>query len=172
MSDREWDDNQVPLAYLITFRTHGTWLHGDRRNSVDRHARNVFGADMIGLDPMFSSIMHGNMGTKQFLLNGPQRSVVEEAIRNVCTHRGYALWAVHVRTNHAHVVSYGAGGPKKLMSAFKSNSTRQLREQRLVDRDLRIWSRGGSGRYLWKDEQVETAIDYVINGQGDDLPNF
>jgi REP element-mobilizing transposase RayT len=112
------------------------------------------------------------METEPFLLDGPQRSVVEAAIKNVCTHRGYALWSVHVRTNHAHVVSYGTGGPKKLMSAFKANSTRELREQRLVEPDVRIWSRGGSGRYLWKDEQVEAAIDYVINGQGDDLPNF
>ena len=32
----------VPLAYLITFRTYGTWLHGDARGSVDRE-HNVFG---------------------------------------------------------------------------------------------------------------------------------
>jgi hypothetical protein len=25
-----------PLAYLITFPTYGTWLHGDERGSVDR----------------------------------------------------------------------------------------------------------------------------------------
>jgi hypothetical protein len=25
-----------PLAYLITFRCYGTWLHGDDRGSVDR----------------------------------------------------------------------------------------------------------------------------------------
>jgi hypothetical protein len=58
------------------------------------------------------------------------------------------------------------------MSAFKANSTRELRERGLVEENVCIWSRGGSGRYLWKDEQVDAAIDYVINGQGDDLPNF
>ncbi|HEX9659180.1 MAG TPA: hypothetical protein VGA18_02730, partial [Rhodothermales bacterium] len=25
----------APLAYLITFTTYGTWLHGDERGSVD-----------------------------------------------------------------------------------------------------------------------------------------
>jgi hypothetical protein len=31
-----WNDTDTPLAYLITFRCHGTWLHGDERGSVDR----------------------------------------------------------------------------------------------------------------------------------------
>ena len=26
---RDFDDNEFPLAYLITFRCYGTWLHGD-----------------------------------------------------------------------------------------------------------------------------------------------
>jgi len=31
-----WNDTDIPLAYLITFRCYGTWLHGDERGSVDR----------------------------------------------------------------------------------------------------------------------------------------
>jgi len=31
-----WNDTDTPLAYLITFRCHGTWLPGDERGSVDR----------------------------------------------------------------------------------------------------------------------------------------
>ena len=31
-----WNDTDVPLAYLITFRCYGTWLHGDERGSIDR----------------------------------------------------------------------------------------------------------------------------------------
>jgi hypothetical protein len=31
-----WNDTDVPLAHLITFRCYGTWLHGDERGSVDR----------------------------------------------------------------------------------------------------------------------------------------
>ena len=39
----EWDDNEFPLAYLLTFRTYGTWHHGDERGSVDRRSFNKFG---------------------------------------------------------------------------------------------------------------------------------
>ena len=31
-----WNDTDVPLGYLITFRCYGTWLHGDERGSIDR----------------------------------------------------------------------------------------------------------------------------------------
>src|SRR5689334_19440827 len=31
-----WNDTDVPLGYLITFRCYGTWLHGDERGAIDR----------------------------------------------------------------------------------------------------------------------------------------
>jgi hypothetical protein len=31
-----WNDTDTPLAYFISFRTYGTWLHGDKRGSIDR----------------------------------------------------------------------------------------------------------------------------------------
>jgi hypothetical protein len=37
-----YEENPFPLAYLITLRTFGTWLHGDERGSVGRK-RNVYG---------------------------------------------------------------------------------------------------------------------------------
>ena len=37
---REFKDDHVPFAYLITFRSYGTWLHG-RDGSVDRF-HNVY----------------------------------------------------------------------------------------------------------------------------------
>ena len=49
------DFKDAPLAYFISFRTFGTWLHGDRRGSVDRSttstahhvwARSAPGKDM------------------------------------------------------------------------------------------------------------------------------
>jgi hypothetical protein len=39
MDEADWDDNQFPLAYLITIRCYGTWLHvagicGSRNTSL------------------------------------------------------------------------------------------------------------------------------------------
>ncbi len=172
MFDNEWDDNEYPLAYFVTFRTHGTWLHGDQRGSVDRHGRNIFGTERIKLDPVFSVTMDRNMESAPFLLDGHQRKVVEAAIRSVCLIRQYGLGAINVRTNHAHVVVSSIASPDKIMAGFKANSTRALRETGLVEPKQKIWSRGGSTRYLWKPRNVERAIGYTLYGQGDELPDF
>jgi REP element-mobilizing transposase RayT len=172
MSDYEWDDNDYPLAYFITFRTHGTWLHGDQRRSVDRHGRNIYGTERIKLDPVFSVTMDRNMVSEPFILNGNQRAIVERSIRDVCAFRGYGLSAVNVRTNHAHVVVSAAAPPNPIMRALKANATRELRNAKLVEPNQRIWSRGGSTRYLWKPQNIERAINYTLYGQGDDLPDF
>lgn len=172
MSDLTWDDNQYPLAYLITFRTYGTWLHGDGRSSVDRHGRNIYGAEKVGLDPVFAVKMEQNMVAEMFLLDGRMRSVVADSIRSVCAIRHYGLPALNVRTNHAHVVVSAETPPTSIMTAFKANATRDLREAGLITSDQRVWSRGGSTRYLWKPRNVELAVDYTLNGQGDDLPDF
>ena len=172
MTDYEWDDNDYPLAYFITFRTHGTWLHGDQRMSVDRHGRNIYNTPRIELDPVFSVTMDRNMTTERVILDGPERGVVEIAIRDVCAYRGYGLKAINVRTNHVHIVASGECSPSTMMSAFKANATRGLREARLVAADARVWSRGGSTRYLWKPDSVERAVNYTLYGQGDDLPEL
>ena len=40
------NNQRIPLAYLITFRSYGTWLHGDERGSVDRF-HNVYGTPRL-----------------------------------------------------------------------------------------------------------------------------
>jgi REP element-mobilizing transposase RayT len=172
MAIYDWDDSEYPLAYFITFRTHGTWLHGDARGSVERHDRNAYGSERIGLDPMFSVKMEENLGTEPFLLDGPRRGCVERAIRSVSGIRNYGLSAINIRTNHAHIVTSAGISPKAMMNAFKANATRELREAGLVEAGQKVWSRGGSTRYLWKPNQLERAIDYTLYGQGDDLPDF
>jgi len=37
-----WNDTEIPLAVFFTFRTYGTWLHGDERGSIDRN-NNLYG---------------------------------------------------------------------------------------------------------------------------------
>ena len=172
MPSLDWDDNEAPLAFLITFRTVGTWLHGDERFSVDRHGKNLYGTPAISPNENLRSIMSDNMRGAGFTLDGKQRAIVDSAIRYVCEVRGYGLSALHVRTNHAHSVVSAYKRPDLIMGAFKANATRELRAAGLIGSDQVVWSRGGSTRYLWKPSHVDAAIDYVLHGQGDDLPNF
>lgn len=145
-----WDDNLFPLAYLITLRTFGTWLHGDDRESVDRHGKNIHGTPRIAANVNFQRQMQERTAEPAFLLDKKQRTVVEKTIEEVCQSRNYFLHAVNTRSNHVHMVVSAQDKPEKLINAFKTYSTRRLREQRFIDRETRLWSRGGSRRYLWK----------------------
>ncbi len=106
------------------------------------------------------------------ILQASQRAAVVEAVRGVCDYRGFHLTAVNVRTNHVHVVVAAGCRPETVLNDFKSYATRRLREQGLLPAHVRPWARHGSTRYLWKERHVELAVDYVLNGQGDEPPNF
>jgi REP element-mobilizing transposase RayT len=172
MTSQEWDDSSFPLAYLITIRTFGTWLHGDDRGSMDRHGKNIYGTPRIPRNAKLHFQMSREQTTAPFLLDGPQRGCVEAAIRSMCQTRGYTLSAINVRTNHAHAVISASVKPEVIINALKANATRELRQNGLVGADTPVWSRGGSRRYLWKPHHVDAAIEYVLHGQGPDLPKF
>src|SRR5438128_48808 len=150
LSMRDFDDNEFPLAYLITSRTYGTWLHGDERGSMDRK-HNLYGTRKIAPNPSF------------------KRSDRQQLVREVCDKRHYILRAINVRTNHVHTVVTAAREPEAILEAFKAYSTRALRRARLLPSGVRPWARHGSTPYLWKERHVAKAIEYVLLGQGDEL---
>jgi hypothetical protein len=80
---------------------------------------------------------------------------------------------MNVRTNHVHlVVAIDAGSPDAAVAAFKANATRQMRSDGSWKYDHSPWSKGASKRRLWHEESVAKAVIYVVDGQGDDLPDF
>ena len=165
-----YENNDFPIAYLLTFRTYGTWHHGDSRGSVGRDGTtNVFGAPMIQPRDTFVSEMKHEQAQPPFTLNADCRRLVETAIREVCSVRSYVLRAVNIRSNHGHAVASADCNPEKIVNEFKAYSTRRLRETNAVDRDRKIWSRGASTRYLWKPRHVIAAVDYVLYCQ-EDIP--
>ena len=167
-----WNDTDVPLAHLITFRTFGTWLHGDLRGSVDRN-NNIFGAPRLDHTPARKDHVRSLLKREPVLLDAARRSSVEIAIRETCTIRSWELLAINVRTNHAHiVVAIGSLKPDAALIAFKANATRQMREDGCWNSDATPWVVKGSRRNLWNERSVARAIDYVLYGQGDELPDF
>ena len=165
---RDFDDNEFPLGYLITFRCYGTWLHGDTRGSMDRK-HNVYGAPKIASNVALEGSDSRQRKNSPFILNSAQRQIVEQAIREVCDHRKYLLRAINVRTNHAHSVVSAMQKPEPILDAFKSYSTRALRRAGLLSPAVKPWARHGSTIYLWKERDVAKAIEYVVLGQGDEL---
>jgi REP element-mobilizing transposase RayT len=97
---------------------------------------------------------------------------VEKVIRETCRIRKWDLHAFNVRTNHVHTVVTSNRKPGLVLNAFKANATRQLREDQLWAHEFSPWADKGSKIRLWNECSVANAIDYVLFGQGNDLPKF
>jgi REP element-mobilizing transposase RayT len=167
-----WNDTDTPIAYLITFRCYGTWLHGDDRGSIDRH-NNVYGAPKNPPNEHWKTISDARLKNSPVSLDAARRSSVERAIRETCEIRKWTLFAMNVRTNHAHIVcSTASRKPSIHLNAFKANATRQLRQDGLWSFEHSPWADRGSERWLWTEVHLAAAINYVVLGQGSELPKF
>ena len=158
----------APLAYFITFRTYGSWLHGDERGTMDP-ANAVYGEERLPRDDFRRRAMAASLKNETPMLTADRRTVVEAAIRKVCETKEWELHALNVRTNHVHVVVSALDKPEQVLRTFKSWATRRLRESGLSGKDDALWSRHGSTVHLWDAKDVEGACAYVIEGQGADL---
>ena len=47
-----------------------------------------------------------------------------------------------------------------------------MRQDRRWLEDSTPWAERGSLRYLWNEQSVAEAIEYVLYAQGDELPDF
>jgi REP element-mobilizing transposase RayT len=170
LSSREmWNDRELPIAYFITFRTYGTWLHGDPRGSTSRH-RNRYKSHHLPDTPEWLAVNKARMKREPLILTEAHRECVQQAIKETCLKRGWDLYAANARTNHVHsVASIGMANPSIALNAFKANATRALREAGLYSSDMTPWADKGSERWLWTRAQVDRAVDYVLYSQGDDF---
>ncbi|MDM7921765.1 MAG: transposase [Pyrinomonadaceae bacterium] len=167
-----WNDTDTPLAVLITFRCRGTWLHGDERGSVDRR-NNQFGAPRLPENPRLHRYESKIARTDPVYLDAARRASVIRAIKETCEIREWPLLACNVRTNHVHaVINSGETNGGKVMHALKSNATRCMRADNNWAEDFSPWADGGSKRYLWNENSVTQAVDYVLHRQGGELPEF
>ncbi len=157
-----------PLAYLITFPTCGTWLHGDARGSVDRD-HNIPGTPMLDEDEQRRSKEQRRLKRPHVLLDARRRAIVHRTILEVADHRDWTVHTLNVRTNHVRVVVGAPETPERVMNTLKSWSTRRMVEAGVLAPGTKAWVRHGSTRYLWRPDQLEAACQYVCEDQGADL---
>src|SRR5260370_4548415 len=135
-----WNDTDIPLAYLITFRCHGTWLHGDERGSIDSF-HNRFKSPKIDPNKRWhrhnTQVLEGEPVT----LDASQRKSIDAALHETCAIRTCHLHAANVRTNHVHaVVSIGKVNPELALIALKANATMQIRQDNCWRHDYSPWA--------------------------------
>jgi len=159
----------IPVAYLITWTTHGSWLHGDVRGSVARQGENHPDGPVIAPNAARVRFERSELKRPALLLDLPRRTIVRATIRKHAGIRAWDLIALNVRSNHVHVVLACPCSPEKAMGELKAWCSRRLRESGAIEGDVRVWTRHGSTRHLFDPQAVSSAIGYVTDGQGPDL---
>ena len=168
VSSAEVCNDHIPLAYFITFRSYGTWLHG-REGSVDRF-HNAYGTPRLRADTARHRYNRQLLKQPLVSLGKKRRAAIKSAIRDTCKIRGWTLWAFNIRTNHVHTVITARCDPERVLIALKANATRQMKETHCWNSDRSPWSRRGSKRRLWTEKDLSAAIGYVLYEQGLPLP--
>ena len=161
----------TPLAYFITFTCYGTWLHGDERGSVDDE-HNTPGTPVLPPDPERRARERNDLAEPPYHLDGPRRQVTLDALCEIARRKGWTLHAVHVRSNHIHIVVSATGTPERVMNDFKTASSRRLNKRFSAEQHRTRWTRHGSTRYLWTEEVVAEKVHYVLHGQGEPMERF
>jgi hypothetical protein len=158
----------MALAYFITFSTYGTWLHGSAKGqgSVDSE-HNIYGTPFVEPDAQREAAEREMMAQAPYVMSAAERDIVCKAIVDLARDRGWQLLAVHVRTNHVHVVVSAERDPGRIMSDIKARASRDLTLAGFDKSQRRRWTRHGSTLHLFRKDQVEAKIHYTLDAQGD-----
>ena len=163
--------SEFPSAYLLTFSTYGTRLHGDERGSVNRE-RNGWEEPMLLHNLAWSAAEAGTMKQPPYVIDDARRGIITDAIKEVCEFRGWSLLASNVRSNHIHVIVQAFVRPERVVGDLKMMASRRLAEKLHESRARVRWTRHGSTRYLWTPESVGVAVRYVVDEQGAQLEAY
>jgi len=150
---------QDPIAFFLTCATYGTWLPGDQRGWIEYH--HGWQLPRLNLERHCQT----KMSEKQCLLSPAQRLLVTAQAEETCGHRGWTLFAVDCRSNHAHfVVGAFNTDAKKIRIDLKAWCTRRLKKDSKLPRD-HWWAERGSIRWVWDEDSLAKVIEYVTEAQ-------
>jgi REP element-mobilizing transposase RayT len=155
----------MALAYFITFTTYGTWLHGSAKGSVDDE-HNVHGTPLAPADARREHQEREVMVQPPYVMCAAERDIVCKASVDLARDRGWLLLAAHVRSNHVHVVVSAERDPGRLMSDLKARASRDLTLAGFDGAQRRRWTRHGSTRHLFREDEIEAKIRYPLDEQG------
>lgn len=159
------------MTYFITFACYGCHLHGDESGSVDKQ-HNLPGSRILETNPRRAASERQLMDQPPYGMDKPRRDAALAAVLERCSNLGVTLLAVHVRTNHVHLIVEADARPERIMSDLKSYASRYLNRLGLDEPGRKRWARHGSTRWLWKLEDVSAAIRYVVDEQGERMAVF
>lgn len=158
-----------PAAYFLTFACYGARLHGDYQFAVDRN-HNGYKGRYAPLSAGLARYEREALLQEPYLLSENASRVTLASIRRTCEYEQFLLHAAHVHSNHAHVVADADCPPETLLGKLKAYASRALNQADGAKR--KRWARHGSTIWLWTPQDVDMAVDYVVNHQGEPIARY
>jgi REP element-mobilizing transposase RayT len=156
-------------AYLLTIRAYASWLHGDERGSVDpKH--NQYNTPTLPSSPSLEKAMRSFSTEIPFKMCQNYRDTVLQSVIETCHYNHWHLYAVHVRTEHIHLVVQSNMTKEKTTGKIKCYATKFLKQSHseLLQRK-NFWSRHASTKNIWAPEAIFPALYYVVKRQGEPM---
>ena len=154
------------MLYFLTFTCYGSHLPGDARGSADHVRKGEH--RLIAPAPMLESQQRYSMRQDPYLLSTPQhRVLVRDAIVEVCRHRSWMLYGLHVRTNHVHGIVGAEATPSRIFHDWKAYASRALQDSGRIH-----WTHGGNVRHIKTTEQLNSFMRYILHNQGDPMETY
>jgi REP element-mobilizing transposase RayT len=151
-----------PLAFLITWTVHGSFLQGDSRWWKPKGKRSQ------SPQPLLEHWHRDRLKHEIVWLTESHQTIVESEIMRLCNFRGWQLWISNARKNHVHiVVTASERSGNQVRDQLKANCTRALRESDLQFVGRPVWTRerGGDVKFLNSEDSLERAVNYAGEGQ-------
>ncbi len=156
-----------PLAFHLTWTTHGSWLHGDERNWVEKGVPGIQLPDAKRKADAASKLAEAPVE-----LTTEQRRIVEQTVRDHCRIRGWCLHALHVGTVHIHLVVTADSRPEEVMNQLKAWTSRRLSDHAGLHDPVakkagrkRWWTEHGSTKWINDPQYLQNVIIYVKEKQ-------
>ncbi len=156
--------NESPIAFFFTWSTYGTRLPGDQRGWVE------YQKGFRLPDPLRELEAQARMTNDAIQLDAEQREQVNLQVAETCIHKGWELYAVNCRSDHAHAVISASQTPKVMRAQIKAWCSQRLnnfeRGRRAVDLEpIDWWADRGSIRWIFDTAGLESTTLYVRDGQ-------
>ena len=101
-------------------------------------------------------------------LSDAMRQIVLDTVAEVVKYRKWILYAANVQKDHLHTLLVAEEKlPDDIMKTIKAYATRRLREADLVRAKRRIWTEGGSTRWIKTSGQARNVVQYILYKQSD-----
>jgi REP element-mobilizing transposase RayT len=148
--------NTRGLHWIVT--THGTWMHGDPRGSW-------YEGRLIGPDPFLQQARVAKLAADAVVLDEAEQSLVAQALGDVIVDQGVLIHAATIHATHAHlVIAPLHTAVDTFIATLKYRSARRVNQHRRtagIATSRSVWTEGRFVRYLFDDEHLHNAIEYV-----------